>query len=138
MSSIFKFRYILAIVCSHISCSQVRSYALSGLQFYNQIGHSLTVKERESALLSQKRSILYILNQSVGVSKLTVPQCGDGLWTRIAHLNMSDSTQECPSNWTEISSPVRTCGRPTSSGPSCPAVFSLLDLYNTAECAEEL
>ena len=123
MGSIFKFRYILAIVCSYISCSQVRSYALTSIPTVVQPNRSspyscLTAKERESALLSQKRSILYSLSQLI-----VVPQCGDGLWYRIAHLNMNDSTQECPSNWTEISSSVRTCGRPTSSGPSCPAVF---------------
>ena len=125
MGSIFKFRFILATVCSFISCSHVQSYALTiGLQpttlqpirlFPNSC---LTAEERDSTLLSLTRNISYILSQLI-----VVPQCGDGLWKRIAHLNMSDSTQECPSNWTEISSPVRTCGRPTSSGPSCPAVF---------------
>ena len=41
-------------------------------------------------------------------------QCGcDGPsgWTRVAFLNMSDPNQVCPSNWTIILSPVRTCGR---------------------------
>ena len=54
---------------------------------------------------------------------MIVPQCGDGLWYRVAYINTSDSTQECPPNWTEISTPVRTCGRPTSTGPSCPGVY---------------
>ena len=49
----------------------------------------------------------------------TAPQCGDGLWYRVAYLNMSNSTQECPSPWMEISTPVRTCGRQTSMGASC-------------------
>ena len=31
-------------------------------------------------------------------------------WTRVAFLNMSDPNQVCPSNWTTIGSPVRTCG----------------------------
>ena len=36
---------------------------------------------------------------------------------------MSDSTQQCPPNWTEISTPVRTCGRPTSIGASCSSEY---------------
>ena len=145
MGSIFKFSFILVTAALHaISCSQVQSYALTIRHTVLQPNRSfpyscLTAEERESALLSQKRSILYILNQSVGVNKLTVPQCGDGLWTRIAYLNMSDSTQECPSNWTEISSPVRTCGRPTSSGPSCPSVlFSTGSLQYRRVCGRAI
>ena len=49
-----------------------------------------------------------------------VPQCGDGLWYRVAHLNMSNSTHQCPSPWMEIrSTSVRTCGRSTSTDASC-------------------
>ena len=29
--------------------------------------------------------------------------CGDGLWNRVAYLNMSDPSQRCPSNWSEPS-----------------------------------
>ena len=52
-----------------------------------------------------------------------VPQCGDGLWYRVTYLNMSDSTQQCSPNWTETSTPVRTCGRPTSTEASCPGKY---------------
>ena len=34
-----------------------------------------------------------------------------GEWSRVAYLNMSDPTQQCPSAWREITQPVRTCGR---------------------------
>ena len=48
---------------------------------------------------------------------------------------MNDSTQECPSNWMEISTPVRTCGRPTSTGPSCPGeYFSTRSLLYSKVC----
>lgn len=40
--------------------------------------------------------------------------CGiTGGWTRAAYLNMTDPTEECPSAWREITSPVRVCGRST-------------------------
>ena len=37
-----------------------------------------------------------------------------GGWTRIALLNMSDPTHNCPKQWREITSPRRTCGRANS------------------------
>ena len=37
--------------------------------------------------------------------------CGTiGGWTRIAYLNMSDTSHSCPSGWRYISSPTRACG----------------------------
>ena len=53
-------------------------------------------------------------------------QCGcDGPseWTRVAFLDMSDPNQVCPSNWTTISSPVRTCGRGLRSTCGCNSAF---------------
>ena len=35
----------------------------------------------------------------------------DGNWMRIAYLNMSDLSQQCPHGWREIDSPIRTCRR---------------------------
>ena len=36
---------------------------------------------------------------------------GSGEWSRIAYLNMTDSTQQCPSSWRLHITPVRGCGR---------------------------
>jgi len=36
---------------------------------------------------------------------------GVGGWSRVAYLNMSDPTHQCPPAWREITEPVRTCGR---------------------------
>ena len=44
--------------------------------------------------------------------------CGPGLWYRVAHLNMSDPLQQCPSVWREYDE-IRACGRSDSSGGSC-------------------
>ena len=54
---------------------------------------------------------------------VTNSNCGDGQWKRVAFLNMSDPTQECPRGWRGYPSPVRCCGRPVSDRSSCPAVF---------------
>ena len=49
--------------------------------------------------------------------------CGSGGWTRLAYLNMSNSTENCPSGFRLYQSGgVRACGRPTSSGASCVSV----------------
>ena len=57
------------------------------------------------------------------LSQAVVPECGDGLWYRVAYLNMSDLTQQCPPAWREYNtSGVRACGRPATSEGSCPAI----------------
>ena len=50
-------------------------------------------------------------------------QCGGGTWYRIAHLNMSDPSQQCPSAWREVTMDgIRVCARPNSTEGSCPGV----------------
>jgi hypothetical protein len=74
----------------------------------------LSTAEQENSVLLQIRNN----TSSILAGLLTVPQCGDGLWYRVAHIHMNDSTQDCPSNWKQINDiPVRACGRPTSTGP---------------------
>lgn len=68
-----------------------------------------------------------VLHQIVGsiISETYIPQCGEGLWNRVAYLNMSDPSQHCPSNWSEFTSlGVRACRRQPSPGVgSCCGVF---------------
>ena len=46
--------------------------------------------------------------------------CGAGQWHRIAFLNMTDPSQQCPSAWREYNtSGIRACGRPYSTNGSC-------------------
>ncbi len=40
--------------------------------------------------------------------------CGGPGWTRVAYLNMTETNQQCPSNWTLTTSPVRGCGQSSS------------------------
>lgn len=49
--------------------------------------------------------------------------CGYGNWKRIAYLNMSDPTQQCPKAWRGYSTPVRSCGRPVTSRSTCATVY---------------
>ena len=45
---------------------------------------------------------------------------GIGGWSRVAYLDMTDPTQQCPSAWREITEPARACGRTneTSTSPA--------------------
>ena len=48
--------------------------------------------------------------------------CGAGEWHRVAHLNMSNTTESCPPVWMEYTSDeVRAC-KPISSEGSCPGI----------------
>ena len=62
-------------------------------------------------------------------------ECGDGSWYRVAYLNMTDPSQQCPSAWREYNtSGVRACGRPVSDGISCPATFYTIEQQYSRVC----
>ena len=61
---------------------------------------------------------------------VNISQCGEGEWRRIAHLNMSDPNQSCPSEWNEYTTPVRSCGRKDISlGTRCDSINYTTDGY---------
>ena len=72
--------------------------------------------ERNNALLRLKANVSnYLLSRNI------VPYCGEGIWHRVAYLDMSDSSQQCPSAWREFTSDgIRACARPNSVQGSCP------------------
>ena len=50
--------------------------------------------------------------------------CGPALnWTNVAHLDMSDSSQQCPDNLALVTTPIRSCGRTDNSHPFCDSVI---------------
>ena len=57
------------------------------------------------------------LIESVLLPTLTRPcDCGGHGWKRAAYLDMSDPTQTCPSPWELITTPRRSCARPSNAG----------------------
>jgi hypothetical protein len=90
---------------------------------------------RELCLSTELRNVFklqnvrnYLLNGSIQF----LPECGEGIWYRVAHLNMSDPSQQCPSAWRECNtSQFRACGRPVSSGASRPSqIFPISHQYS--------
>ena len=78
----------------------------------------------EQAINSTKEEIHSILRDTVVPvldARACRTPCGGPGWRRIAHLDMSDPDQQCPSNWRLITTPVRACGRTSSACDS--AVF---------------
>ena len=61
--------------------------------------------------------------------------CGAGEWYRIAYLNMTDPSQQCPTDWREYNtSRVRACGRLTAAGGTCPATMYSVDRQYSKVC----
>ena len=64
---------------------------------------------------------------------VAVPECGAGLWHRVAYLNMSDPSQQCPSAWREYrnnSYRVRACGRPLLSENCASKTYPVTHQYS--------
>ena len=81
---------------------------------------SVDIREESKRILRQR--VLDVI-QNTSVADPEQP-CGPGEWYQVAHLNMSDISQQCPSAWREYNtSGVRACGRPTTDIGSCPATF---------------
>ena len=69
------------------------------------------------------------------INPQNLSQCGSGLWWRVAYLDMTELSQQCPSAWREYNtSGVRACGRPESSTGSCAAVFYFTNRQYSRVC----
>ena len=85
-----------------------------------QTCHAEQQKERvrnevDTAMLSLLRETVVPLLQNFS--------CGGSFgWRRVAYLDMSDPSQQCPYAWREITSPHRVCGRKSQSSGSCEGV----------------
>ena len=62
----------------------------------------------------ERQNVRHKIYEAVsGIIQSFVPECGEGRWDRVAYLNMSDPSQQCPSAWREYSNnETRACGPP--------------------------
>ena len=94
---------------------------------------AIAVPSEQCASQSTAATILESLEKNFsGIIENNIPtfpsntcECSshDCSWTRVAYLNMTDSSQTCPSAWVTINTPVRACGRQPSNNGSCDSVF---------------
>ena len=120
------FLYYVALVCiTGIGMLETKSLAKD----IAPISNTCQRKEQDEGEILQ--SVRNKINAIID-GYLAIPECGDGLWYRLAYLNMTNSTQWCPPAWREYNSNgVRACGRPVTSTGSCPAtVYSINLQYN--------
>ena len=63
--------------------------------------------------------------------------CGGNGWTRVAYLDMSDPNQQCPSNLTLTTTPVRGCGRTNGDSRTCDSVtYPVNNLAYSSVCGK--
>ena len=75
---------------------------------------------QEESSIARQNIRAQITRELVNVASI---HCGPGEWRRVAYLNMSKPSQQCPSTWREYNtSGIRACGRPVTSRGSCPGV----------------
>ena len=75
--------------------------------------------QRERMRNEVDTATLSLLQESI-VPLLQNFSCGRSTgWRRVAYLDMSDPSQQCPSVWQEITTPFRVCGRKSRSSASC-------------------
>ena len=99
-------------------------YGLASLPYRVQ---TLTFRSSEQCVSQQAAAtVLENFRRNLNeVIKCHIHECGDqdSSWTRVAYLNMTDSSQTCPSAWATINTTVRACGRRQSNSGSCDSVF---------------
>ena len=87
-----------------------------------------TMREMRNAVIQNiSASFRMIIQNNLTTSPNNIvisDNCGTGEWHRVAYLNMSNASQQCPSSWREFNSNgVRGCRRPESSSGSCSATL---------------
>jgi hypothetical protein len=92
-------------------------------------GICLAQESRDAAIKTIRDSVEMITQNLIN------PNCGSGVWYRIAHLNMSNSSQHCPSVWREYNNNgVRGCRRPMVYSPSCSPTFHATSRWYSRVC----
>ncbi len=75
----------------------------------------------QDTISEERRRVREVVKNYYNIT-VSACSCGGPGWTRVAYLNLSDTNQQCPSNWTFTTSPVRGCGRSSSERNTCDSV----------------
>ena len=104
----------IALASTALSVIAYRQVTAEHSQILSQLDQTNTMK-----VCTIPRNIVKMLSQmDIGtICRNEIQQhCGSGVWRKVAYLNMSDPSQQCPSAWREYNiSGVRACGRPLGS-----------------------
>ena len=106
--------YILIVVLQLVGAQKLNSFTLSPQVVSGPDACQSQRAAVDTARQRLSQSVREILS-SAQISNSLLPQCGNGLWTRAAYLNMADPLQQCPASWRLYSANgVRACGRPVT------------------------
>ena len=118
---------LVSIALSVAAYAQGSSNDRSELDIMNQELSSIqtqlaTTQINMSKIRTKLDNFISTVNENLQIQSY----CGPGQWQRVAYLNMSDPTEQCPTAWELYNtSAVRACGRPQSDALSneqnCPA-----------------
>jgi hypothetical protein len=133
---VVKSALLFLVMISSAVCQELySSYNLSSIELNGSGFCPSTEKLREKI----NRDIQQFINN--GVLPILSPGhgacgCGGHGWRRAAYLNMSDPTQTCPPAWELITTPRRSCARPSIAGIySCySAIFPIQDIQYSQVC----
>ncbi len=120
--------FFLAIVVILISCFDLGDSVSPAILAPVVLQERKTVGSCPSdELFSNGRETLqedidHTLHSSLIAAGVFCPCGGPGQWTRIAHLNMSDTSEKCPLTFAPITTPVRGCGRTTFDARTCDSI----------------
>ena len=120
--------------------TETASSLLKPVTLQGQDGKCSLQEERESAIQNITASVRAIVREKYfGTIQNS---CGEGLWYKVADLNMSDTSQQCPSAWREYSESglgIRTCRRPLSLlGGSCGDTFYVTEQQYSKVCGRAI
>ena len=74
-------------------------------------------EDKDAARQNLENAASSPLQQRFGNDNTVSARCGPGQWYRVAYLNMSDPTQQCPPSLRLYSANgIRACGRPSGAG----------------------
>ena len=109
-------RHLLMLPLLILPLASSQQLSIPAVSISSQAGLCPAVAELEKGRQIIREKVNNIFSQ------VSIPECGPGLWWRVAYLNMTDPSQQCPPAWREYNtSGVRACGRPVTSTGSCSA-----------------
>ena len=123
------------MIVSVVLCIAVASIAISVVVLVLSLWSAFTPSH--AASIQTVSDNLQTLTDFLSLRPISA--CGPGNWRRVAYINMTDSSQQCPSAWREYSTPVRSCGRPVTSSASCPStIFETYGLTYNRVCGRAI
>ena len=124
---------VSSVACQHLPVNyNARSVAGAGAEICPDTQNVMeSIKQDIHSLING--SVLAVLGAGPGHGACG---CGGLGWRRAAYLNMSDPTQTCPPAWELITTPKRSCGRPSNAERlSCfSAMFPIQGIQHSQVC----